>query len=89
MRSGVDPIEKQPGSTAAKFGGGLPDRGQWNSQQRGQIEIVESYDRHVSRHADIFALESMQDISSGYVVQGEQGGWSFRGTKLPDKLRRN
>ena len=55
----MDPIEKQPRSTPAKFGGRLPDRGQWNSQQRGQIEIVESYDRHISRHADIFALESM------------------------------
>ena len=78
MRSGVDPIEKQPGSTPAKFRGGLPDRGQWNSQQRGQIEIVESYDRYISRHAYIFTLESMQDIRSGYVVQAEQSGWWFR-----------
>src|ERR1700733_409033 len=30
----------------------------------------------------------MQDIRSGYVVQGEQRGWSFRGTKSLEKLRR-
>jgi hypothetical protein len=37
-------------------------------------------------HTDISALESMQHIRIGYVVQGEQRRWLLRGTKQRQSL---
>lgn len=52
----MDPVQHQTGRASTEFGGGLAHRREWNGQQGGQFEIVESNDCNFPWDADVLAL---------------------------------
>lgn len=74
----MDPVQNKTGRASTKFGGGLPDRRERNSQQRSQFEIVESNDCNFTGDADVLALKHAQDLGRGYVIQAEKRSWGLR-----------
>jgi hypothetical protein len=59
-----------PARQLARF---LPDRGELDMGEAGEVAVVESDDRDLVGHRDTSAQEGVEDADGAVVVEGEDG----------------
>ena len=59
---------------AREIGAGEPDRGERGQRELGKIDVIETDDREILRHAKTLHVGGAQNADGGHVIGADDGG---------------